>query len=118
MSTIHEAFDEVKRLSALLDRSLQTLRKAGQDHAGHEYAYRKARGQAWAVTAGRGLVVAEREAMVDEMTAEHRRDRDNAASLEKSALEAVRSRRQQLSALQSLMAGMREEAAFMRTGPG
>jgi len=41
-----------------------------------------------------------------------------AAALEKSALEAVRSRRQQLSALQSLLAASREEAAFVRTGPG
>ena len=107
---------EVRRLSGLLDKALAVLRKAGEEHANREHDYRLARGVAWAETAGLGMVVPEREASVDSVTAERRRDRDLAAALEKSALEAVRARRQQLSALQSLMAGWREEAAFGRTG--
>lgn len=109
---------EVRRLSKLLDRGLSTLREAGEAHAEAEHCYRLARGIAWAETAGQGMVVPERDATVDAMTADQRRARDIAGALEKSALEAVRSRRQQLSALQSLMAGAREEAAFVRTGPG
>lgn len=108
---------EVRRLSGLLDRALTVLREAGAEHAEREHDYRLARGVAWAETAGLGMVVPEREASVDSVTAERRRERDLAAALEKSALEAVRARRQQLSALQSLMAGWREEAAFVRTGP-
>jgi hypothetical protein len=108
---------EVRRLSNLLDRALRVLREAGVEHADAEHAYRLMRGRAWATTAGKGLVVPEREATVDASTADERRTRDVAAALEKSALEAVRARRQQLSALQSLMAGAREEAAFGRTGP-
>ncbi len=107
---------EVRRLSALLDKAITVLREAGRDHAEAEHAYRLQRGQAWALTSGRGLVVAEREAQVDADTADARLVRDLAASLEKSALEAVRARRQQLSALQSLLAGVREETAFARTG--
>jgi len=115
---LHELAAEVRRLSTLLDRALRVLRDAGRDHAEAEHVYRLARGQAWALTAGQGMVVPEREADVDASTAEQRRARDLAAALEKSALEAVRSRRQQLSALQSLLAASREEAAFVRTGPG
>lgn len=114
---LEELAAEVRRLSGLLDRALQVLREASRDHAEHEHGYRKARGVAWAETAGQGMVVPEREACVDSVTADHRLQRDLAAGLEKAALEAVRARRQQLSALQSLMAGWREEAAFVRTGP-
>lgn len=114
----HELAAEVRRLSDLLDRALTVLRQSGADHADAEHEYRHARGVAWAETAGRGMVVPEREAQVDAVTAALRRERDLAAALARSALEAVRSRRQQLSALQSLLAGLREEAAFGRTGPG
>lgn len=109
---------EVRRLSKLMDKAIGVLRTAGADHAEHEHAYRLAKGQAWALTAGHGMVVPEREATVDAMTADQRRARDLAAALEKSALEAVRARRGQLSALQSLLGAAREEAAFARTGPG
>jgi hypothetical protein len=108
---------EMRRLSTLLDRALQVLRDASRAHANSEHTYRKERAQAWLATADGGFRVAEREAHVDGMTADTRRDRDLAAGLEKAALEAIRARRQQLSALQSLMAGWREEAAFTRTGP-
>jgi hypothetical protein len=116
--TVDELAAEVRRLSELLDRALRVLREAGADHAEAEHVYRLRRGEGWAKTAGRGLVVPERDAMVDALTADERRTRDLAAALEKSALEAVRARRQQLSALQSLLAAHREEAAFVRTGPG
>lgn len=114
----HDLADEVRRLSGLLDKALAVLRTSGRDHAEAEHAYRHGRGVAWAETAGHGMVVPEREARVDAVTADLRRERDIAAALARSALEAVRSRRQQLSALQSLLAGLREEAAFVRAGPG
>jgi hypothetical protein len=108
---------EMARLSALLDRAIATLRTASLAHADEEHTYRKARGEAWVRSAGKGQVVPEREAQVDAVTADVRLARDRAAALEKSALEAVRARRTQLSALQSLMGAHREEAAFARTGP-
>jgi len=40
-----------------------------------------------------------------------------AEALERSALEALRSRRQQLSAIQSLLSAQKAEAEFVRTGP-
>ena len=117
MVTLEELAGEMRRLSSLLDKALVVLRSASGEHAEAEHAYRLSRGRAWAMTAGQGMVVPEREAAVDAGTADERLARDLAAALEKSALEAVRARRQQLSALQSLMAASREEAALARTGP-
>jgi hypothetical protein len=57
-----------------------------------------------------------REAWVDSATAEERLALDMAEALKQSSLEAVRSRRQQLSAVQSLLAAHKEEAAFARSG--
>lgn len=112
---LSEVASEVKRLSGLLDSALTVLREAGASQAEAEHAYRLSRGKAWAETTQKGFVVPEREAQVDAATADLRLERDYAASLAKSALEAVRSRRQQLSALQSLLAAERAEAEFVRT---
>lgn len=117
MVTLDELAEEMRRLSGLLDKAISVLRDASSEHAECEHSYRLARGSAWAITAGKGMVVPEREAEVDSMTADARRARDLAQALERSALEAIRARRQQLSALQSLMAASREEAALVRTGP-
>jgi hypothetical protein len=62
-------------------------------------------------------LAAEIEAEVDELTADLRFARDRADYLRQVALEAVRSRRQQLSAWQSWVAAERAEAEFVRTSP-
>jgi len=106
---------ELLRLSALLDDALGYLRRSVGEYAAAEAAYRQEKAKAW-LTAPAGTV-AEKEAHVNGSTAELRKQRDLADGMRQAALEAVRSRRAQLSALQSIAAAHREEAAFDRTGP-
>jgi hypothetical protein len=110
-----EVMSEMRRLSGLLDSGLKALRTHGIELAENEAAYRRARALAF-VEAPEGTVP-EREAWVDSHTADARNRRDMAEALRVSALEAVRSRRTQISALQTIANAHREEAAFARTGP-
>lgn len=107
--------DEVRRLSGLLDAALSFLREQVREAAEAEQAYRKAKGRAW-VEVPEGTVP-EREAWVDEDTADVRFARDVAAGMKKAAIEAVRARRAQISAIQSVLAMERAEAEFVRTTP-
>lgn len=105
---------EVQRLSRLIDQGCQALRTAGAELAQAEHDYRLARAMAWPKTEG---TAREREDQVNALTAPDRLRRDLAESTRAAALEALRSRRQQLSAVQTLANADREEAAFVRTGP-
>jgi len=106
---------EVQRLSALIDDGIKALTSLAREVAESEFDYRKAKAIAWQ-TAPPGTVPM-REAWVDAETAERRRRLDLAEGSRSAALEAVRSRRQQLSAVQSLLAAHKAEADFARTGP-
>lgn len=106
--------EEVARFNQLIDSGLSTLRKASVEGAEAEHAYRKAKAIAW-TKAPQGTVPV-REAWVEAETADERLALDLAESAKQASLEAVRSRRQQLSAVQSLLAAHKEEAAFGRTG--
>lgn len=106
---------EVHRLSTLIDDGIRALKQYAQETAVAEYDYRKAKAIAWQ-TAPPGTVPM-REAWVDAETAEQRQRLDLAEGSRSAALEAVRSRRQQLSAVQSLLAAYKAEADFARTGP-
>lgn len=106
---------EMRRLSGLLDKGLTALVGKASELAQAEHDYRLDVAKAWS-QAPEGTVP-EREAWVNAATAPLRRQRDEAEHLNRAALEAVRSRRTQISALQSLMNAHREEAAFARTGP-
>lgn len=110
-----ELMQEMLRFSKLLDDALAYLRRATGEYAEAEHVYRKAKARAWVEFAGG--TVAEREAKVNGATAALRKQRDLAEGMKRAALEAVRSRRAQLSALQTLANAEREEAAFARTGP-
>lgn len=112
---IGQYVDEVSRFSTLLDNGLEALRQQSREVADAEFDYRKAKAVAWQ-TAPPGTVPM-REAWVDAETAEQRRRLDWAEGSRSAALEAVRSRRQQLSAVQSLLAAHKAEAEFARTGP-
>lgn len=103
------------RLSRLLDSGLTALRDQATEFAEAEREYRRGKGQAWLV-APEGTV-AVREAWVNENTADLRYRRDLAEGMRQAALEAVRSRRAQISALQTWLNAEKEEAAFARTGP-
>jgi len=112
---IRQYEDEVERFNTLLDNGLAALRQAASDVANAEFDYRKAKAIAWQ-TAPAGTVPM-REAWVDAETAEQRRSLDLAEGSRSAALEAVRSRRQQLSAVQSLLAAHKAEAEMVRMGP-
>lgn len=111
-----EYAEDMARLSRLIDQGLATLRDQSRELAESEEAYRIAKAQAW----GRAPdgTVAQREAWVDGITAAARKRRDLADYTRSAALESVRSRRTQVSAIQSLLAADREEAGLIRQGVG
>lgn len=124
--TTAEMFREALRFSGLIDRGIAELRTQSVAVADAEQNYRKAKAEAWVkcpidahdVPRGeREWTAARREAWVDAETAELRRKRDIADAMRSAALEAVRARRTQLSAIQTFANAEREEAAFARTGP-
>ena len=106
---------EVHRLSQLIDEGIKALTAYAKEVAEAEHDYRKAKAIAWQ-TAPPGTVPL-REAWVEAETAGQRRRLDLAEGSRSAALEAVRSRRQQLSAVQSLLAAHKAEADFARTAP-
>lgn len=107
-----ELIVEARRLSDLIDKGVQALVRTASDLADAEHAYRLAKAQAW-VHADRELAK-DREAQVDAATADLRRARDIAEGMRQAALEGLRSRRVQLSALQSIMAATRSEMELAR----
>jgi len=106
---------EVDRLSALIDEGISALVKSAHDVAQAEFDYRKAKARAW-VEAPQGTVPV-REAWVEAQTAELKRTLDISEGMKQASLEAVRSRRQQLSAVQSLLAAWKADQDFHRTRP-
>lgn len=116
MSTVttRELNDELLRLSAALDTAVDSLKQAAHEYAVAESNYRDEKAAAWR-TAPAGTVP-EREAHVDRATAEERRHRNLAEGDRLGWLEEVRSRRQQLSALQSVAAAVRGEVELAGRG--
>lgn len=114
--TVSEMYAEAQRFSALIDQGLAAMRDQATAYADAEAAYRKGKSTAWA-RAPHDMLAKEREAWVDAETADLRHTRDVAAAMRQTALEAVRSRRGQLSSVQTFANAHREEAAFARTGP-
>lgn len=121
-----EVADEMARLSRLIDQGLAAMRDQARELADSESAYRKAKSDAWMVCpndppgtkpADKDWTSAKREAWVNGQTADLRHRRDLADALRQAALEAVRSRRTQVSALQTLLNAEQEEARFARTAP-
>lgn len=116
MTALVEMQSELLRLSRLLDQGLQALRDQATEYADAEHDYRRAKAAAW-LSAPEGTVP-EREAWVNGHTASERRRRDLADAMRTAALEAVRSRRGQLSAIQTLSNAHRAEAELAGRGPG
>ena len=96
-----------------LRNSLADLEERSKEYALRERQYRHAKAVAYLSTSG---TVGEREARAEEAINEPRYQRDMAEGLKVSALEAVRSNRGVLSAVQTLANLYREEASFDRTG--
>lgn len=113
MNTVSQMNAELTRLSRRLDEVQADLVKAVHEEARAEHEFRKARAHAYLATSG---TVGEREASVDKSTADERYQAHLAAGLAKAQLEAVRSLRGQLSALQTMAGAVREELYLTRTG--
>lgn len=105
---------EMLRLSSLLDSGIDTLIQFSRDFAVAEDTYRMARARAYLASSG---TVDERKAQADLATSTERLESHTLDGLRQAALEAVRSRRQQISALQSLAGAFRAEAEYGRTSP-
>lgn len=105
---------EIMRFSHLLDAGLAKLRETAQEYATADVAYKRAYSEAFLRAGG---TVAEREQVAVDASLTEREAVKNLEGLNVAALEAVRSRRTQISALQSLLAAHKAEAEFARTGP-
>lgn len=103
---------EAWRLTQLLDKGVMALRDAGVAYAEAEHLYRSQSAVAYLKT--ESGTVAERDAHVYLAVGDSRRLRDLADGQRSAALEAVRSRRAQLSALQSVLAAYRAESELAR----
>lgn len=119
---LSEAFAEANRLSRLIDAGIEALREQSKQLAQAEAEYRRAKAQAWVLCPrdegnARDWTAGRREAWVDAETAGLRYTRDVAEGMRQAALEAVRARRTQVSALQTLLNAEAEEMKFARTGP-
>ena len=113
--TLAELIAEATRLSNKIDEGVRHLSRAAGNAADAERAYRLQKAKAWlTVEAG---TVPERQAQVDAAVADERHARDIAEGNRLAALEALRSRRQQASLLQSISAAYRAEAEHSRYGP-
>lgn len=110
----NELTDEMLRLSHLLDAGLAALREESRKYAAADVAYRRTYAEAFLKAEG---TVAEREQVATTAALDMRMAMNLAEGVKVSALEAVRSRRTQLSVLQTIANGYRAEAEFARTGP-
>lgn len=105
---------EIMRFSHLLDAGLAKLRETAQEYATADVAYKRCYSEAFLRASG---TVSEREQVATSAALQERHDVKHLEGLNVAALEAVRSRRTQISALQSLLAAHKAEAEFARTGP-
>lgn len=115
MTTIGELSDERRHLNRKVSDAISELYGMGHTWAQAEHDYRKAVAEAWA-KAPEGTVP-EREAWVKGQTADLRLARDMAQVDRQTVLEAVRSRRTQLSAWQTEANAFKSEADYVRTSP-
>ena len=114
MTSLVEIQAEMIRLSRLLDAGITELYNSSTTYAQAENTYRMAKAKAYLEAEG---TVAERQALADLATSTERVVHRIADGMRKALTEAVRSRRQQISALQSLTAAHRAEAEYTRTRP-
>ena len=112
--TLAELMSEAFRLSSKIDEGVRHLNGCAIDSANAEHSYRLARAKAWQDTDG---TAKQREDAVNAATADERRVRDLAEAGRQASLEALRSRRQQLSAVQTLVSALKSELEHSHYGP-
>lgn len=108
---------EMKRLSGKIEAGIKELIAQSNRLAETERDYRKAKAVSWARHAGDGGTAAQKEALVDAETADLRYARDLADGMRRAAIEAVRSRQQQLSAWQTIVRAQKAELELAGFGP-
>lgn len=113
MTSLVELAGQANEYSRRIDEGVKALTRTAAESAEAERVYRLERAKAWATTSG---TAREREDAVNAATADQRYARDLAEAGRQAALEALRSRRQQLSAVQSIAAAFRSEAELGRYG--
>jgi len=106
--------EQILAYAQMLDEALAFLRGQTVKYADSDNAYRLAHARAYLASDG---PVNERKATADLATDKERHAAHLAEGMRQAALEAVRSRRAQLSALQTLANSYRAEAEFVRTAP-
>lgn len=109
--TLVEIEGEIMRFSRLLDAGLAKLREAAQDYAAADVAYKRQYAEGFLTASG---TVSEREQIAVESSLEEREAVKRLEGLNVAALEAVRSRRTQISALMTLAGAHRAEAELGR----
>ena len=121
MSDLWNLTQQLLEASRALDAALDELRSQTTAWASAERGYRHAKAVAYLRSEGRN--VQERESNAEAVMfpagtlGDVRFARDQSEGLKVAALEAVRSRRAQLSAIQTLASLSKAEAEFARVGP-
>ena len=105
---------EMMRLSRLIDAGVAELIKQSREYAEAENAYRRAKAQAWISSVD--ARVKDKEAVVDIKCEKERERKLLAEGMRLAAVEAVRSRRAQLSALQTVANAVKAEADVLTYG--
>lgn len=113
--TLGDMIAEVERLSRQVDEGVRDLAEAAEAVAIAEFNYRKAKAEAWVKI--EGGTVAQKQAKIDGLTANHRYARDRAENDKTVAVESLRSKRAQLSAVQTVITAYRAETQLAGFGP-
>lgn len=112
-----EVADEMLHRSAQLDDALSYARRAADEHAAAESEYRALHAQSFVTAKSEGATDGHAKALADVHAKEAKRRQVLAADMAQVAVEAVRSRRAQLSAAQTAGNAMRAELEMARHGP-
>ena len=105
---------ELLNRSRALDMAHDELRRCSYEFASAENSYRKAKALVYLAAEG---PVAERQAIVDSKCESERYHALLSEGLKVAALEAVRSQRAQLTAVQTLLNTVKSEMELARMGP-
>jgi hypothetical protein len=107
----------IRAYADLLDGALSYAKKAAAEYADSDDAYRVAHARAFVEAKDDGSTDALAKAKADLLTEGIRKRARLAEAMNKMAQEAIRSRRTQISAEQSLLNVHKSEADYGRTGP-
>ena len=117
MSDLPQIQTNIRHYEQLLDDALGYARRAAAEYSESDDDYRTRHAKEFILAKDGGDTDALAKAKADAATEGIRKRARLAASMDKIAVEAIRSRRTQISAEQSLLGAHREEAAYGRTGP-